>query len=45
VKEVLKDKHVVVVGAGPVGMMSAVKLSRAGIPVTVIEKVYQLYFP
>jgi NADPH-dependent 2,4-dienoyl-CoA reductase/sulfur reductase-like enzyme len=33
------QKHVVVVGAGPVGMMSALKLSQAGIPVTIIEKV------
>jgi len=32
-------KHVVVVGAGPVGMMCALKLSLAGLPVTVIEKV------
>jgi 2-polyprenyl-6-methoxyphenol hydroxylase-like FAD-dependent oxidoreductase len=36
------DKHVVVVGAGPVGMLSALKLSKAGIPVTVIEKVKEL---
>jgi 2-polyprenyl-6-methoxyphenol hydroxylase-like FAD-dependent oxidoreductase len=33
------QKHVVVVGAGPVGMMSALKLSQAGIHVTIIEKV------
>lgn len=30
---------VLIVGAGPVGMMCASKLSRAGIRVTVIEKV------
>ena len=34
-----KDAHVVIIGAGPVGMMCASKLSNAGIKVTVFEKV------
>ncbi len=34
-----KDAHVVIIGAGPVGMMCAAKLSHAGIKVTVYEKV------
>jgi hypothetical protein len=31
---------VLIVGAGPVGLFTALKLCRAGLPVTVIEKVY-----
>ena len=40
-----KDTHVVIVGAGPVGMMCASKLSNAGIKVTVFEKVSQSVSP
>ena len=29
-----------IVGAGPVGLFTALKLCRANLPVTVIEKVY-----
>jgi len=32
-----KDKRVVIVGAGPVGMVCALSLNRSGIPVTVFE--------
>jgi 2-polyprenyl-6-methoxyphenol hydroxylase-like FAD-dependent oxidoreductase len=32
-----KRRHVIVAGAGPVGMVTALGLARAGIPVTVIE--------
>jgi 2-polyprenyl-6-methoxyphenol hydroxylase-like FAD-dependent oxidoreductase len=32
------DERVVVVGAGPVGLMIALGLARAGVPVTVIER-------
>src|SRR5262247_1992273 len=32
-----RDKRVVIVGAGPVGMVCALALNRSGIPVTVLE--------
>src|SRR5262245_24531485 len=32
-----KDKRVVIVGAGPVGMVCALALNRSGVPVTVFE--------
>ena len=38
-----KDKQrVLIAGAGPVGLIAALKLSQAGIPVTILEKEYQL---
>ncbi|WP_127131201.1 NAD(P)/FAD-dependent oxidoreductase [Georgenia sp. SYP-B2076] len=33
-----KDGHVLVAGAGPVGILNALGLARAGIPVTVLER-------
>jgi len=38
----MQDENVgvLVVGAGPVGLFTALKLCRANLPVTVIEKVH-----
>jgi 2-polyprenyl-6-methoxyphenol hydroxylase-like FAD-dependent oxidoreductase len=33
----MKKDHVIVAGAGPVGLLTALKLARAGVPVTVVE--------
>jgi len=33
----LKNSHILIAGAGPVGMVSALVLSRAGVPVTLLE--------
>jgi 3-(3-hydroxy-phenyl)propionate hydroxylase len=37
-----KEKRVLIAGAGPVGLIAALKLSQAGIPVTVFEKEHTL---
>ena len=37
-----KKERVLIAGAGPVGLIAALKLSQAGIPVTVVEKENQL---
>lgn len=34
-------EHVLIAGAGPVGLIGALKLARAGVPVTVIESLQQ----
>jgi 2-polyprenyl-6-methoxyphenol hydroxylase-like FAD-dependent oxidoreductase len=39
----LVSGRVIIVGAGPVGLVAALKLARAGIPVTVLEKAEALH--
>jgi protoporphyrinogen oxidase len=33
-----RDRHVVIIGAGPAGLTAGVELTRAGVPVSVLEK-------
>lgn len=40
-----KDDRVIVIGAGPVGLMLALKLVQNGIPVTLVEKFTEAEFP
>jgi 3-(3-hydroxy-phenyl)propionate hydroxylase len=40
-----KDDRVIVVGAGPVGLMLTLKLVQSGIPVTLIEAMTEAEFP